>query len=815
MARKELFSFVFRGCPEDTFSVVGFTGTEGLSQLYEFQIELVSKRDDLDLDQAHGGLAVLTLRREDKDLPIHGAVSRFEQLRSVDGYVFYRAVLVPRLWRLTLTSHNQVFLDKSAPDFLAEILKGSNILFANDFEFRLTRGYAQREYVCQFNESHYQFFTRWLEREGMYYFFEQGDQSDKLIITDTSVAHSLDPDQPPLEYVRGRGLDTKSRNELCTALVSEQNALPGKVKVKDYNYRKPSLDLRAEADIDAAGIGDFYVYGDNFKTMDEARQQSAIRAEEAKCRKTRYKGRSTAAFLRTGSAFRLNGHFRESANAEYLPVYIKHEGTQTGYLMSGLGRCLSDREAKDAYSNTFSAIPKSVQYRHPRKTPWPRFYGVINAVIDAEGGGQYAELDEQGRYKVRLPFDLSSRPGGKASSWIRMAQPYGGDGFGMHFPLHKGAEVLLTFIDGDVDRPVIASAVPNFANQSIVRDTNAPASAIRSAGGNQLVFGDKQGQEFIGLYSPFHESGIAVGSTEPGGGGSIIEYTNGKMERLVVGDFCSATVGGSNSITVGESVNINGGLKSNILAGLGVNCNLGNRVTYNKGSQIRFGDTELSIKNESTQIGLDNLVFKGGTTEVTAELVKKANKALWQGLGASLAAGAGVVLAANSFQTAFLNEAKMEQATPWMAVGGGLAGICGIGLAISAYRNISEIAEQLRGKMARHTTVMKLGKVGLTVNVDASVNAGAEFSATVVNDTNRSIIQIYNKGEIISLINKDQNCSISLNKGNSIDVVSKETTIEGKNTLTLKAKDNIKIVFKTLNAENAIKITRNRTIELA
>ncbi|MFW5640950.1 MAG: phage baseplate assembly protein V, partial [Thermodesulfobacteriota bacterium] len=140
------------------------------------------------------------------------------------------------------------------------------------------------------------------------------------------------------------------------------------------------------------------------------------------------------------------------------------------------------------------------------------FFGTINATIDAEGSGEYAELDDQGRYKVRFPFDLSGRDGGKASHWVRMAQPYAGTDHGMHFPLHKGTEVLLTFIEGDPDRPIIAGAVPNPEKPSVIQDETQTKAAITTSGQNKIHFEDQQGIQRILLQSPTKNSWIRIGS---------------------------------------------------------------------------------------------------------------------------------------------------------------------------------------------------------------------------------------------------------------------------------------------------------------
>ena len=143
------------------------------------------------------------------------------------------------------------------------------------------------------------------------------------------------------------------------------------------------------------------------------------------------------------------------------------------------------------------AIPADVQFRPKFNAKKPKFNGTLNAKIDAAGSGQYAELDEQGRYKVILPFDLSGRKDGKASTWLRMAQPYAGTDHGMHFPLHKGTEVLLNFMDGDPDRPFVTAAVPNPETPSVIGDINSTMSGIKSAGGNEFHMEDSDGHQRI------------------------------------------------------------------------------------------------------------------------------------------------------------------------------------------------------------------------------------------------------------------------------------------------------------------------------
>jgi len=191
---------------------------------------------------------------------------------------------------------------------------------------------------------------------------------------------------------------------------------------------------------------------------------------------------------------------------------VEHEGHQTGSFWAGVGKERAEGEEKLTYSNGFTSIPSDLQFRPERKTPKSRFYGTMNATIDAAGAGEYAELDDLGRYKVKLPFDQSDMDGGKASRWVRMSQPYAGADHGMHFPLHKGTEVLLTFVDGDPDRPVIAGAVPNAETISPVTAANQTESVIQTGGNNKIRIQDFAGSERIIMETPAANSWIRVGT---------------------------------------------------------------------------------------------------------------------------------------------------------------------------------------------------------------------------------------------------------------------------------------------------------------
>jgi type VI secretion system VgrG family protein len=559
------FTFVSQGMPDDTFAVVEFKGIEGISKLYEFDITLASDDGEIDLKGVLQNPATLTIKGGDQDLPIHGAVAQFEQLNEVKGHYFYRALLVPRLRQADLYHENQLFLDKKVPDIIEEILKQAG-LTTQDYELKLTRNYPQWEYICQYRETDFDFICRWMEREGIYYYFEQGEQNEKIIITDSSTAHKDIPGDAKIPYFTASGLAPEE--EAIKALVCTQKMLPKKVILKDYNYRKPSLELKAEAEVDSKGRGDVYLYGEHFKDPGQGNELAKIRAEEIKCRENIFHGEGTAPNLCPGFFFTLDGHYRDSYNQKYLILEVEHEGHQTGAFWSGVGEKPAEGEEKLTYANSFTAIPSDVQFRPERTTPKSKFSGTMNATVDAAGDGKNAEVDDQGRYKIILPFDQSGNKDGKASRWVRMAQPYAGSEYGMHFPLHKGAEVLLTFVDGDPDRPIISGSVPNPETTSPVTSDNQTTSVVRDNFGNEMIFDATPGDEHIRLYSPHHHSGIEIGkSIKSWTADDRFDYIDGNIAEVGYGTKASFYAGYTVDIAAAFSVNALVGIEHNILLG--------------------------------------------------------------------------------------------------------------------------------------------------------------------------------------------------------------------------------------------------------
>lgn len=561
------FKFLSGAYPDDTFSVARFTGEEGISRIYELEIFLISEFPDIDLKKMMQHPAVLTVLRHYKEsIPFHGILSQFEQLDEIKNHRYlYRAMLVPRLWVADQYHESTLFLDKSVPEIIEKILKQTGLSEGEDYQFKLMGSYPKREYITQFQETDLAFISRWMEREGIYYYFEQTRKGEKLIITDSNISHQDIRDGSEIRYSPPSGL-IPQEEEIVYEFVLRQSRLPKKVILNEYNYRKPKLDLKVEYEVDPNGQGDVYIYGEHYQTPGEGKMLASVRAEELIAGKRIFNGESTAPQLCSGHYFSLQDHFQHAFDQKYLITQVFHEG-----ISANADLAVTENEApdeKNTYINSFEVIESHIQYRPPRKTQKPRIQGYMHSHVDAEGDGQYAEIDDQGRYKVVLPFDLSGKPDGKASRWVRMMQSYAGSDYGMHCPLHKNTEVVLSFVEGNPDRPYISGSIPNPATVSPVCTGNQTQSAIRTGGGNELHFEDQKGSENVYLYAE-KDLNISINNdkNQSVGNNELLQVKNNRTKKVGADEKESIgnrklsqiekdlteTIGGNSSEKVGEN----------------------------------------------------------------------------------------------------------------------------------------------------------------------------------------------------------------------------------------------------------------------
>lgn len=508
------FSFKCGGLGPHTFEVLSFTAEERLSSLYTFDILLISGDRDIDVDTLLQGLATFTLHPPfsgEEDRVYTGVVSSFACLHRTGERYVYRLTMQHKLWRLDQTRFSRVFLNNAPVDFLSAAMENESLFSGTDFDMRCTSSYRSRDFVCQYNESAFAFVSRWLEYLGIYYWFEHSGSGGSCVIADSKSVHAPLPGFERVIFSEPSGMQPTDPR-IITHFRRESIPLPKEVRLKTYNPQKPSLDLTCTSPVKNNGNGSVYIYGDTFLSKEEGEALADIRAEELLCREHIFTGVSHNPGLCPGFTFTLEKHFRPDWNSAYLTTAVRHEGSQSRQVVRTYS--LTDLADRDSlfYRNSFTCIPAEMQFRPERLTPWPKVAGALHAVIDAEGSGEYAVLDDQGRYKVLLPFDTAGRGKGKSSCWISMMQPYAGEGMGFHAPLHSNTEVLIIFLDGNPDLPVIAGAVPNPQTQSVVTDANATQVNLTSGSGYKFTIEDAAGSDALEMTAPGGQAYIRLGT---------------------------------------------------------------------------------------------------------------------------------------------------------------------------------------------------------------------------------------------------------------------------------------------------------------
>jgi type VI secretion system secreted protein VgrG len=524
------------GISDEDIEVSRVEGVESISKLFEFEVLTVLGGSGwLDPDQVIGRTAALVFERDGAEVRrIFGMIAEVcDRLDSETDFSTYRMRFVPRAFRLTLVETLDVFLDASVPDILRQKLAGYQMKEIaaeardqredHDYELRLYRSYPAREFVVQYKETDLAFISRLCEHLGISYFFEHKHGRDVLIFTDEPSGFSLLAEHSIVPFrARGDRVDV-FRFEATTRLI------PSHYVVRDYNYRTPQIVLTGEADA-PVGEGSIVEYGAHVKTPEEATQMARIRAEERLAARRVFEGSSDIPGLRPGSTFKLEGHPR--GDMDLLLVEVAHKAALVTK-HDGVG-------AAPNYQNEIKAIQKSQPFRPPRVTPKPKIHGVVTGVIDAQEKSDYAKVDDQGRYLVRFVFDTHTANEKQASRWVRMAQPHSGQGYGMHFPLRQGVEVILTFVDGDPDRPIIAATVPNPQTASPVTSGNAPRNIIRTGAGNEINIDDSKDSQRIKMMTPFKNTSFQLGANNSPEDGAILE-TQGANSQIAMTASASFT----------------------------------------------------------------------------------------------------------------------------------------------------------------------------------------------------------------------------------------------------------------------------------
>jgi type VI secretion system secreted protein VgrG len=489
---------------------VGYRGIERVSTPYEIDVAFVAPiTPDFDPSRlVDEPLSVETILDSFASDRLSGVVVEASILLAAGGEALVAVKLAPKLHRLGQTLHSRIFVGKSVPDIVKEVLELEG-LAPSDHRFELVDAYEKKEHVCQYRESSLAFISRLLEREGIHYAFEHGPAGEVVVFRDKP----LGPEAPvPFAYHPDAAtLASVSAKPIVHALKARHVALPFEVAVTDRSPYGASRDVRGRSTVVPSTRAKVVKWGTNEETHDAAGRRARLLGEELRSREEIFQGASTSPALRAGGRFKLTDHPRGQLDQTYFLTTVHHEVL---LVSSAEHRALLGYSSKSEHfvQTRFEVIPASQPFRPAIATPVPKVEGLVDAVVDGPVSSQYAQLDGEGRYHVRVRFDEMAATEGGASTWVRMLQPHGGTTEGMHFPLRKGTEVHLAFLGGDPDRPVIVGVAINAEKPSPVTQRNASQNVIQTGGNNRLEIEDARGGQYLTMSTPTATSHLHMGA---------------------------------------------------------------------------------------------------------------------------------------------------------------------------------------------------------------------------------------------------------------------------------------------------------------
>jgi type VI secretion system secreted protein VgrG len=521
-----------------------FTGTESVSAPFEFQVGLLSENSSVNLKSLLHTAAVISLQLPDGQTRyIHGIFNRLTQLeQGKDKLVAYAGTLVPSIWFLGLYADCRIFQNLSVPDIVEQVLSGRGV---TDFKLKLNGSYPQREYCVQYRESDLNFISRLLEEEGIFYFFEHTKSKHTLVIADRPSAFSP-CQQATVRYSLVR--EGWGEEDSILTLERIEEAHTSKIALEDYDFEKPNVDLK----VSLAGNSseEVYDYPGGYLDRSEGERYARVRLEEQETPLLTVRGTSRCRALQAGYRFTLADHYREDANVAYAALSVTHEATDNNYR--------APQSEPFAYRNSFEAVPQSVAYRPPRRARKPVVEGPQTAMVVGKSGEEIW-VDKYGRVIVQFYWDRTGHRDEKSSCWVRVAQPWAGKNWGWITLPRIGQEVVVDFLEGDPDRPLITGRVYN-ADQMppYTLPDNQTQSGIKSrsskGGGagnfNEIRFEDKMGGEMFTVHAEKDmETVIEHDDTQTVQNDRIIEV-DGKHTETITGDMSITIKTGDHSLSI-------------------------------------------------------------------------------------------------------------------------------------------------------------------------------------------------------------------------------------------------------------------------
>ncbi len=669
---------------------------------------------------------------------IHGIVSRIDQTGRGKKLARYSVRLVPRVWILTLRRQSRIFQNLTTPDILKEVLTSGGIP-SDHFKLSLKRSYKPRKYCVQYRETDFDFLSRLMEEEGIFYHFEHTEDGHVMILGDDPVAQVAIAGEATVPFAEESGLvGDEGAGEHVGRFQFGHSVRSGTTTLREFDFKKPTLSLETQSQADTEKRLELYDYPGGYPDTSIGNELVRIRLEEARAVRALGSGEGNCRRFAAGYRFMLDEHWNENLNQEYLLVRVQHWGEQPQAAEEDVA------EAAEAltYHNHFECIPAAVTFRPPRITPRPRVEGPQTAVVTGPSGEEI-HTDEHGRVKVHFHWDRLGPKDDKSSCWIRVSQGWAGAAWGAMYIPRVGQEVVVEFLEGDPDRPLITGRVYNADNPppyglpgEKTKSTLKSKSSPGGGGFNEIRFEDAAGSEEIFVHAQ-KDQNIVVGNdrTKSVGHDEKVQIKNNRDKSVGVDQ--SETIGSNKKISVG----------ANHDETIGGNMTLG--VTGNEKESIQ-GNRIVSVGGSH-----DESIGKNQTETVTINWAKTVGVAAEITVGAALAVSVG----ANSEEKVGGNKSSSYGGNHEVKVGG-------------------SAEEQVSGSK-------KIGvKGGIQASTDAAMNLLAKDNVAVQGKK-----VIVKADDEITLMTGS--ASIVMKKNGDIQIKGKDVKLDGSGKITAKASSDL------------------------
>jgi len=505
------YVFKIHGFHKNTFKVMQFTGNHHeLSNDYCFCIDINTKQDidEQTLINKQGFISFKGI----SPYYIQGYITEV----SYHGYSLnnhnYSVKLCSRLSQLKSTANNTTFVQKNIIDVITEILLEAN-WSTEDFRFKLRKHYPKREFIVQYQQNSYEFIDYWLSYYGIVFNFKQDVHRAKLIFYDHLDDLSKHLTKIVLPFQTKTGLTTTT--PYVYNLEQHVRLLPKHVQLNDYNYNTPEIPLHtiSKNKSHIPSHGTFSLYGLNYKTRQEGENLTKVLHQQIDWQREYYIAKTNCSNLTPGQRITITNHPNPTFNKTYRILSIEHYGKQTITPSTPINKPTIH------YYNQLTLIPATITYRKPYAFSAfqtqnitqlkPKIHGITTGKIESPND-QYAYLDEQGRYRIKFNFDQSNKPVAAACLPVRLMQPFGGNQYGMHFPIHANTEVAITCLNNDIDRPIIIGTIPNPSAPTPITSINPTQNIFRTWGGNELLIEDRHRKQHIRLSNPDKQNTVLI-----------------------------------------------------------------------------------------------------------------------------------------------------------------------------------------------------------------------------------------------------------------------------------------------------------------